>query len=374
MSIKDIFCQARAINSLQRAFAVGRLAHAYIFAGPDGVGKFTTAREWAKVLLCNDRTEEQTDIGRFFDSCGKCDSCTAFDNATHPDYNHIRKELVQFTKKGKGKKPPVDMPIDVIREFLIDRAPVRPMMSEFTVFIIRQAERLNPNSQNALLKVLEEPPAHCFIILLSCQPEKLLPTTRSRCQLLRFGPIDHDRIVTVLTDMGIDKTQAAYWAGFSAGSMGTAIEWAQLQPKDQTCYDIKKRLITDLANLELPEAIAFADRLVKSAKGITAAWSAQEPATSKTDITRRVQKGLLQMIIAAFSDVIKLHIAAKAILVNADQVPEVKILAKRFTAEQAAEKIAKTSENAQWVDRSVNEKLIFEELLLNYAGCGIMNC
>ena len=79
------------------------------------------------------------------------------------------------------------------------------------------------------------------------------------------------------------------------------------------------------------------------------------------------------MIIAAFSDVMKLQAVSNPTLINADQSRNIEILAQKFTAEQAAEKIAKASENAQWVDRSVNEKLIFEELLLNYAGCGMMN-
>ena len=119
MSLKQIFCQDKAIGALQKALAADKLAHAYIFAGPDGVGKFTTATEWAKVLLCSDPVIEKTSDGIFHDSCGQCQSCRVFEAAAHPDYHCVHKELRQYTRDGKGKTTPIDMPIDVIREFFI---------------------------------------------------------------------------------------------------------------------------------------------------------------------------------------------------------------------------------------------------------------
>ena len=106
MSLKDIYCQGRAIGLLQGALNAGKFAHAYIFAGQSGVGKFTTASELAKMLLCHDRTEEQTAGEPFFDSCGRCQSCLVFDGGAHPDFTVIYKELVKFTKDGKGKSTP----------------------------------------------------------------------------------------------------------------------------------------------------------------------------------------------------------------------------------------------------------------------------
>ncbi len=176
MSFKEIFCQDKAIDILQRAFASGKWAHAYIFAGPEGVGKFKTACEWAKLLLCEKPTVEND----FSDSCGSCRACQLFEAESHPDFNHIYKELREFTKDGKGKPPPVDLPIDVIREFLIAKVSTRPTLSQRKVFVVSEAERLNNASQNCLLKVLEEPPEYCFIILLCTRLEKLLPTTKSR--------------------------------------------------------------------------------------------------------------------------------------------------------------------------------------------------
>ena len=371
MSLKEVFCQDKAIGILQRAFAADRLAHAYLFVGPDGVGKFKTAKEWAKVLLCNDQVQQQTPKGVFYDSCGTCRSCEVFAGGAHPDFNHIYKELIEFTKKGKGKTP-VELAIDVIREFIIDKVAGRPQMSAATVYVIREAERLNRNSQNALLKVLEEPPKHCFIILICSRLEKMLPTTQSRCQIIRFGPVDEEQIVKRLLEMDIDRQEATYWAAFSEASLGTAIEWATLELKDHSCYGIKKELLERLAKHRLPHSMDFAEWLSQAAKKISGAWSDKEPNVSKKDITRRAQQGLIRMIIAALNDAMRMNIDTGEKFVNSDQMGQIEILAGRFGAEDLAGKISKAYENMQWVQRSVNERLIFEELLLNYAGCGIM--
>ena len=85
MSLKDIFCQDIAITILQKALAADKIPHAYIFAGPEGVGKFATAREWARLLLCENPAMEND----FVDSCGLCRSCRLFEAGSHPDFNHI---------------------------------------------------------------------------------------------------------------------------------------------------------------------------------------------------------------------------------------------------------------------------------------------
>ena len=199
MSLKEIFCQDKVIAVLQRAFAADKVPHAYIFAGPQGVGRFRTAGEWAKLLLCEDPVIENG----FADSCRLCRSCRLFGAGSHPDFNPVYKELVEFTRDGKDKKTPVDLPIDVIREFLIEKVSTRPTLSKRKVFVISEAERLNDASQNALLKVLEEPPEYCCIILLCTRMERLLPTTKSRCQIIRFGTIAEDRMIEKLREMGI---------------------------------------------------------------------------------------------------------------------------------------------------------------------------
>jgi DNA polymerase-3 subunit delta' len=373
VSLKDVHSQQRVINALERAFCAGKMPHAYIFAGPDGVGKRTLAHQWAKMLLCQDRIKKKNKHGISYDSCGKCRSCTVFEGGGHPDFNFIYKELAKFTKDGKNRTTPIDMPIDVIRDFLIDRVANRPQMSEYVVHVMDEAEKLNRYSQNALLKLLEEPAQFCVIILLCSRLDKMLPTTLSRCQVLRFAPVEERYIVVKLKDIGVSKEQATYWARFSQGSIGTAMAWAGLDVgQDKGCYEVKRELVGRLAEYELSDALDFAEWLCAEGKRLTTAWSKQEPNLSTKDVKRRVQKGLLQMIIAVYNDAMHLKTGSERVLVNNDQLGPVKSISGRFEAQTLAERVDKAYESCRWVDASVNEKLIFEELLLNYGSCGIM--
>ncbi|MBW7988522.1 MAG: DNA polymerase III subunit [Planctomycetes bacterium] len=363
MSIKEIFCQDKAVDILQRAFASGKWAHAYIFAGPEGVGKFKTAREWAKLLLCQKPVREND----FADSCGVCRACELFEAGSHPDFNHIYKELLEFTKDGKSKAPPVDLPISVIREFLVEKVSNRPTLSERKVFVISEAERLNNSSQNALLKVLEEPPEYCSIILLCSRFEKLLPTTKSRSQILRFGTIDEDHIIEKLQQTGLEETQGRYFGRLAQGSLGTAYQWAKLELAQANLYETKKELISSLASYEIADALSLAEKSLNKCKNIAAAWTDLDKVLSKKDINRRAAKTIVQIIISALYDVMNLTAMPTKEAINFDQKEKIQKLAGRFDAELAAEKISDCYKMLHWIESSVNEKLIFEHLLLNLA-------
>jgi len=370
MPLKEIFCQDRAIAVLQRAFAADKVPHAYIFAGAEGVGKFKTAREWSKLLLCKNpvvEKKEKTDSAEFADSCGLCQSCRLFEAGSHPDFNNIYKELIQFTKDNKDRKTPIDLPIDVIREFLIGKVSTRPTLSERKVFVVSEAEKLNAASQNALLKVVEEPPEYCCIILLCTRLERLLPTTKSRCQLIRFGPIADNMIIEKLKEMGIKERQAQYFARLARGSLGQACQWAQLELADTNLYETKRKLVSSLTSYELSDALRLAGWLLGERKKIAEAWTNLDETTSRTDINRRAQKTLVQIIISALHDAMKLNVTGAEGIINFDQQEQIKAMAKRFDPERSAEKIADCYKTLRWIDSAVNEKLIFEQLLLNLA-------
>ena len=363
MSFKEIFCQDRAIEILQRAFASGKWAHAYIFAGFEGVGKFKTAREWARLLLCKKPVIENG----VADGCGSCESCRLLETGTNPDFTHIYKELREFTEEGKGKPPPVDLPIDVIREFLIAKVSTKPTLSQRKVFIVSEAERLNIASQNCLLKVLEEPPEYCCIVLLCTRLEKLLPTTKSRCQTIRFGTIDESRIIEKLKDKGLKEEPARYFARLAQGSIGEAFQWAELELADANLFKTKKELIDSLVSYQLAESLDLAQELLTESKNIAAEWTSLDKATSKTDINRRAMKFITRIVISALHDAMNLNVSRAKEPVNFDQKEQIEKLAKRFDTELAAEKISDCYRMLGWIESSVNEKLIFEQLLLNLA-------
>jgi len=370
MALKDIFCQDRAIEILQRGRAAGRAAHAYIFAGLEGVGKYTTACEWARLVLCRNPVAGEGD--GFADSCGSCESCALFEGGAHPDYSHVYKELLEFTRDGKGRKAPVEFPIDVVREFLLEKVTIRPTASERKVFVVSEAEKLNASSQNALLKVLEEPPHYCTIILLCTRLEQLLPTTKSRCQIIRFGPVAEDRIVARLAEMGLDRRRAQFFARLAQGSLGLASQWARLEQGGLALFDAKRGIVAAAAGFQRADVLELAERFIAAAKEIATAWANLDKTVSKTDLGRRAQKTVIQVVLSAFHDAMMVNVAPDHVLIHADQDQEIARLASRLDPEQAARCIDEAYEALRWIDANVNEKLIFERLLLRLAPSAII--
>jgi DNA polymerase-3 subunit delta' len=396
MSLKEIFGQDKAVDILQRAHAADKSPHAYIFAGPDGVGKFKTAREWAKMLLCKrqktegrgqkaedrgQRTEDrkQKTEGRsqktedvLVDNCGECESCKLFEAGSHPDFHHIYKELLKFTREGKKDAAPVEMPIDVIREFLIDKVSTRPTLSVRKVFVVSEAEKLNNESQNCLLKVLEEPPPYCSIILLCTRMENLLPTTKSRCRVIRFSPIHEDKIIEHVKQMNLAHEAAQYFSRLAQGSLGAACQYARLELAGAELLQTKKQLLDMLSSLEYPDALDSAEWLIDRAKTIAAVWAELEKNTSKTDINRQAAKTIVSIIISALHDTITLNLKLPQNLINSGQKDLIKKLAESLDPDLAAQKITLCYQSLRWIEAAVNEKLIFEHLLLNLAPCDII--
>ena len=370
MALKDIFCQDRAIEILQRGRAADRAAHAYIFAGLEGVGKYTTACEWARLVLCRNPVAGEGD--GFADSCGECESCALFEGGAHPDYSHVYKELLEFTKDGKGRKPPVEFPINVVREFLLEKVTIRPTVSERRVFVVSEAEKLNASSQNALLKVLEEPPHYCTIILLCTRLEQLLPTTKSRCQIIRFGPVAEDRIVARLTETGLDRQRARFFARLAQGSLGLAGQWGHLEREGLALFDVKKTIVAGVAGFRRADVLELAEQLIAAAKQIATAWADLDKTVSKSDLSRRAQKTVIQIVVSAFHDAMMANTVSDCAPIHFDQSEDIARLAGRLDPEQAAQCIDEGYEALRWIDANVNEKLIFERLLLRLAPSDII--
>jgi DNA polymerase-3 subunit delta' len=217
-TLNEILGQPAAIEAIRRAYLADRLPHGLIFAGPVGVGKATTAAALAKLFLC-ERPKE--DI-----PCGRCESCRVFAAGNHPDYHVITKELIRYHDK-TGKSKGIELSIHVLRPELIEPANRKPMMGRGKVFIIEQAELMNPQAQNSILKTLEEPAGRTLIVLLTDQPASLLPTIRSRCQTFRFASLGRSMVLAELQKRGIDKSTAADAARFAEGSLGVAMKWIE---------------------------------------------------------------------------------------------------------------------------------------------------
>jgi len=218
LKLSDIFGQETAIDFLSRAYMADRLPHGLIFAGPAGVGKATTAGAMATLFLCEKPKKTEP--------CGKCDSCRVMEAGTHPDFHVIYKELIRMHDK-TGKSKGTSLSINVIRPELIAKAANKSIMGTGKVFVIEQADLMEAPAQNSMLKTLEEPAGRTMIILITDSPGWLLPTIRSRCQMLRFAPVDRATVAKQLAARKIDPATAKDAAALADGSLGVALKWIE---------------------------------------------------------------------------------------------------------------------------------------------------
>jgi DNA polymerase III subunit delta' len=213
---KNILGQPEAIHWLTRAYQSDRLPHGLIYAGPRGVGKGTAAAALAALYLCHEPDAKAAT------PCGKCDSCRLLAAENHPDFALVYRQLRRIEKKEAVAK---DLAVDVIREYLVKPANLKPALGHGKVFVIEEAELMNAAAQNSLLKTLEEPFGRTLIILLSDQPQSLLPTIQSRTQTVRFHALDQKLVAAELASRGADAATAQFAADLSEGSIGVALDW-----------------------------------------------------------------------------------------------------------------------------------------------------
>jgi DNA polymerase III subunit delta' len=216
LQLSDIFGQDEAIDWIRKALAADHLPHGLIFAGPVGIGKATTAAALGALFLCENPKNNK--------SCGECESCRVMAAGNHPDFHVITKELIRYHDK-TGKSKGIDLSIHVVRPEVIEPAGRKANLGRGKVFVVEQAELMNPQAQNALLKTLEEPAGRTLIILLTDQPNALLQTIRSRSQIVRFAALDDERVRSELLKRGLSKTQATNAAKYAEGSLGIALKW-----------------------------------------------------------------------------------------------------------------------------------------------------
>ena len=223
--MQDILGQSKAIEVLQSALTSGRGHHAYIFHGPTGVGKFTTAWAFARMLLCHDA---QPDLAGHIAACGSCRSCRLLDAppgtaAPHPDLHVITKELARYSDNPQVRQRKLrSIPIEVVRTELVGPVSLLPQLGPNKVFVVDEAELLDEKSQDTLLKTLEEPPAGTYLILVTARQDKLLATVQSRCHPVAFVPLPDEIVEQWLaqTKPGLDEPQRKWLVGFADGSLG----------------------------------------------------------------------------------------------------------------------------------------------------------
>lgn len=216
MTFQKVLGQPRAAKILSGFLATGRLPQALLFAGPDGTGKALMAREFGKALLCR---------GGEAEACGSCPECQAADKRVHPDMKNVD-ALYQAGLAEEEASKQKSLKVDTIRHLRRDME-MPSMLGGWKLAVVEEAHTLEVAAANALLKILEEPPALTLWILVTSQPERLPRTVVSRCFRVAFTPLPRDLAEELLIRNNVERGKAKGLAALSEGSLSRALALGQ---------------------------------------------------------------------------------------------------------------------------------------------------
>jgi DNA polymerase-3 subunit delta' len=333
----------QAKDRLRRMLATGRLPGTLLFAGPDGVGKKLFALELARALNCH--------APRDGFGCGVCAVCRRIGKFVWPagDDKDAHEQIIWSEHADVGLLMPYKRFLLAKATRDLDReAQFRPYEGAARVFIIEDAEKLNETAANSLLKTLEEPPATTHIILLTSRPSGLLPTIRSRCQMMRFVPLTIDEIERFLLRKGHAPADAALLSRLAAGSLGRALTLSADECREQRGF-----------MLEVLQAFAVGNDRVRLLR------AGEELNEAKR---KDAYESHLEMLTILARDVWLLSSgASETAVVNSDLLRQLQPISARVAGQRAAGWLRAIDEHRQRLDVNINRKVALDALFLQLA-------
>ena len=387
MSPGDVAHQAHAQRQIHQALSGGRMPHAYLFSGPDGVGKEKLALGLAEVLLCpqpgdvslDAATAKAVGLNVVRSGCGRCEDCRSVAAMSHPDLHLVYRQLSrEHPDLEVRKRKALDIGVEVARHFLIEcvgRTPVRGLAK---LFIVREADRITAQAQNALLKTLEEPPGETVVILLTSSVDRLLPTTLSRCQLVRFDalPADfiHDKLKALLPDH--PPVEVQWCARCAEGSLGRAVQIARdgLYNLNQRLYETfsslcqavsRRRSATSSGSAMRNDHIAKA--WTEAAKGLAGRYRKDDPDMTDTEASRRGLKAIFQLTALWYADLLRSISGPSSTLVNHAFAADIERLSRVISPRRAVRAVNRLAQAEHHLDLNVNAQLCVETLVNDLA-------
>jgi DNA polymerase-3 subunit delta' len=318
------------VEGFRRAMGRGRLAHAYLFTGPAGVGKRLFAVELAKALLCEKAREGS------LQACDRCPSCVQVEAGTHPDF---------FT----AVRPPeaLEFPIDLMRQ-LCQSFALKSARGRGKVILLDDADDLNEEAANCFLKTLEEPPPRSVLILIGSTPDRQLPTIVSRCQVIRFAPLPPDVVDELLQKQDVeDAALRARLVHLSGGSPGMAKELA-----DPALWEFRRTLLEGLTKKPLP-SVELARQWMDFV----------EEAGKESAAQRRRAQLVLRLVIDFLDDALTVSMNGTPRRTEADERTGLSAFARRVGPDRLLEALERCLEADRQIDRRVQLVLILEGLM-----------
>jgi DNA polymerase-3 subunit delta' len=328
MPFTDIVGHKKQLESLRSGLANNRLHHAYLFLGPDGVGKRTVALSLTKAILCQEMRH---------DFCDACDNCARVQNGNHPDVRVVER----LQKKN-------EITIQQVRE-LERELSYRSFTGGKKIAVLDPASLMNYPAQNALLKTLEEPPRDSLLILLSTSAGALLTTLVSRCMRLSFAPLPAEEVASFLTARkGVPREKAQLLATVSMGSLGRAVS-------EEMEEMIQKRA-------------AWAERISALAAEDAPAWMAlaEEIASDREESLQ-----FLEWAKQWYRDILICQVAGGSREVsNPDLEDSIRRQADKYSRERILSLLSQADAAAASIRRNVNRRMALEDFLMKASALG----
>jgi DNA polymerase-3 subunit delta' len=314
-----------AVELLRQQIGRGTIRHAYLFAGPQGVGRRTLALRLAQALNCTQPIEPGI-------PCGQCRDCKQIEAMQYPDLT-----IIQAESEGGILK------VEQVREAR-RMLGFKPYQAKYRVTVFLRFQEANDSASNALLKILEEAPSYAVLVLTADYPEQLLPTIVSRCEVLRLRPLPPERVESFLKEQGAEEDKAHLLAHISGGRLGAAL-----------------RLMHD------PAALGFREEKLNEAHAFGQASRADKFAyADKLAKDKEAMRKVLSLWLSYWRDVFLHAEGASAPPANIDRAKEIEAMAARIPTPKAQRMVSQLETALTQLESNVNARLLAEVILLDW--------